>query len=114
LVLLKKWKTIFEKKCPFNNGTLQQHTDNHFLLRLMVWKGQNPLITIPEEFCFTITTVLAEEFEYYSASKQIPCSVMEPQGYCWIAGFGGGSRKGAIKYFLTNNKGNTNITLLHI
>jgi hypothetical protein len=57
-------------------------TYNHFLLRLMAWKGQHLLIAIPEEFCFTITIVLAGEFEYYSASIEIPCSFMEPQANC--------------------------------
>lgn len=34
-------------------------TLNRSLFRLIVWKG-HPLIAIPEEFCFTITTALLE------------------------------------------------------
>ena len=64
----KKRKIILEQKCPFNNGTSQQLSHNHSLLRLIVWKGQHPFIGIPEEEFFTITTVL------------LPCSFMEPPG----------------------------------
>jgi hypothetical protein len=53
-------KIILEQKCPFNNGTSQQLSDNHSFLRLIVWKGQHPFIAISEEFHFNITRVLLE------------------------------------------------------
>jgi len=108
LVSLQKRKIIFKQKCPFDNGTSEQHTDNHSLLRLIVWEGQHPFIAIPEEFCFTITTVLLENLNVTQPVKKYLAPSWNLKANCRSVGLGergGGRKKDAMKYFLINDKG---------
>jgi hypothetical protein len=69
LVSLQKKENYLGTEMPIQQRNITA-TVNDSLLRLIIWKGQHPFITIPEEFCFTITTVLLENMNITQSVKK--------------------------------------------